>query len=46
MEGIGIFFYSNSAKKYEGEWKDGKCEGTGIYYDKNGSKYDGKWKDM
>lgn len=28
---------------YQGEWKDGKAEGTGIFYDKKGSMYNGEW---
>lgn len=26
---------------YDGEWKNDKCEGWGIYISKHGSRYDG-----
>ena len=30
---------------YQGEWKDGKACGFGVYVDQNGSIYRGEWKD-
>ena len=29
---------------YEGEWKDDKANGFGIYYYSNGNKYEGYWE--
>ena len=34
--------YNNG--KYEGEFKNGKKEGIGIYYFNNGGRYEGEWK--
>ena len=31
-------------EKYDGEWKNDKYEGKGIYYYKNGDRYEGDWK--
>ena len=31
--------------KYDGEQKDGKRQGKGIYIYPNGGKYEGNWKD-
>ena len=31
--------------RYEGEIKDGKRKGKGIFYFNNGNRYDGYWKD-
>ena len=28
---------------YEGEWKDDKANGYGIYIHVNGAKYEGEW---
>ena len=30
--------------KYEGEWKNNRSDGYGIYYFSNGDKYEGEWK--
>ena len=30
---------------YDGEWKDGKRNGRGVYTWANGDRYDGEWKD-
>jgi hypothetical protein len=30
---------------YEGEWKEDKMEGRGVYHYSNGDIYDGEWKD-
>ena len=32
-------------KTYDGEWKDGKKHGKGVYTWPTGDKYDGEWKD-
>jgi hypothetical protein len=31
--------------KYEGEWKDGKQSGQGVYTWADGTRYEGEWKD-
>ena len=37
--------YANGARrKYEGEWKDNKKNGRGIFTWVDGKKYDGEWK--
>jgi hypothetical protein len=42
--GYHIYTYENGSK-YEGEWKDNKRHGKGIFYDSDGSKhYEGYWK--
>jgi hypothetical protein len=28
---------------YEGEWKDDKAHGKGIYYHNDGARYEGEW---
>lgn len=30
---------------YEGDWKNDKAHGKGIYYYKDGSYYEGEWAD-
>ena len=35
----------NDVGWYEGEYKDGKYHGQGIFSYPDGSKYEGKWKD-
>ena len=30
---------------YEGDWKDDKACGKGVYFHTNGAKYDGEWVD-
>lgn len=29
---------------YQGEWKDGKAHGYGVFVDLDGSMYEGQWK--
>jgi hypothetical protein len=29
---------------YQGEWKDGKASGHGVFIDQQGSMYEGEWK--
>ena len=36
---------ADDVEKYEGEWKDGKRHGKGIYTWPDGGKYDGEWED-
>lgn len=43
QKGIRSIIYANN-DKYEGQWKSGKCEGTGTFYWGNGEKYVGPWK--
>eukprot|EP00163_Fabomonas_tropica_P001403 TRINITY_DN11059_c0_g1_i2.p2 TRINITY_DN11059_c0_g1~~TRINITY_DN11059_c0_g1_i2.p2 ORF type:complete len:163 (-),score=56.78 TRINITY_DN11059_c0_g1_i2:228-716(-) len=31
--------------KYEGDWKDGRRHGRGVFYYLNGDVYDGEWQD-
>ena len=33
----------DNGDKYDGEWKNGKKEGKGIFYYNNGDKYEGIW---
>lgn len=42
--GKGRIIYS-SGEVYEGEWKNDKFHGHGIYYDVDGSTYTGEWAD-
>ena len=30
---------------FQGEWKDGKANGNGVFVDTSGSMYDGEWQD-
>ena len=41
--GKGTMTYDNG--KYEGDFKDNKRGGKGVYYFADGDKYDGDWKD-
>ena len=34
----------NDGEKYEGQFKDDKRHGKGIFYYASGDKYDGEWK--
>ena len=44
--GTIIEYYKNGKKKYEGESRENKRNGQGIFYYKNGNKhYEGEWKD-
>ena len=47
MEGKGILYYINGSR-YEGDFKNCKLEGIGIYYYNNGECkgdiYEGEWK--
>jgi len=36
--------YYNNGDRYDGDWKNGKKEGKGIYYYNNGNRYEGDWK--
>jgi len=42
MEGYGIYNYDR--ERYEGEFKNGKRHGKGVFYYKNGDKYEGEFK--
>ena len=44
MKENGIYYYSKSESKYEGEWKNGKKRDKGIYYYKNVKYYIGAWE--
>jgi hypothetical protein len=43
--GHGVCTYKLTGNKYEGEWKDDKKSGEGVYTWSNGSRYEGGWKD-
>ena len=43
--GKGRYTYSNNFFQYNGEWKNGKKDGTGYLLMRDGSKYHGEWKD-
>ena len=36
--------YYNNGDRYEGDWRNGKKEGKGIYYYNNGDRYEGDWR--
>ena len=39
-----ILYYKNGNIRYEGGWKDNKCNGNGISYDYFGNiRYEGEW---
>ena len=42
--GKGVEYNKNKEVKYDGEWSNGKKEGTGKYFDKYGTYYIGQWK--
>ena len=42
--GKGIMYYKNGNIKYDGEFINGKCEGTGKYVWEDGEYYLGQWK--
>ncbi|WP_158933156.1 hypothetical protein [Acidisphaera sp. S103] len=47
-EGPGVlrlFKDGKTAGFGEGEWRDGKREGRGVYTDQRGNRYDGEWHD-
>ena len=44
MNGKGTFKWDEN-KKYEGEYKDSRREGYGIYYFGDNSYYEGNWID-
>ena len=41
---FGILIHSNVGY-YEGDWKNGKKDGNGLYVSSYGDKYTGQWKD-
>uniref|UniRef100_A0A8C5WAY0 MORN repeat containing 1 n=1 Tax=Leptobrachium leishanense TaxID=445787 RepID=A0A8C5WAY0_9ANUR len=43
--GYGVYIYSNSFFRYEGEWKNGKKHGRGKFLLKDGSYYEGEFMD-
>ena len=44
FEGYGIYFLENGRKIYEGFWKNGLMNKTGIFYIRNKKSYEGIWK--
>ena len=42
MQVITLFIYLDG-DVYEGEWKDDKADGIGIYNHTDGAHYEGKW---
>ena len=36
-QGVWMDFYPNGQKRYEGQFKNGKCTGTFRYYDEQGN---------
>lgn len=42
--GVGRLTHPNG-DIYQGEWKDGKACGKGIFVDKKGMMYEGEWLD-
>ncbi|XP_018408585.1 PREDICTED: MORN repeat-containing protein 1 [Nanorana parkeri] len=43
LTGYGIYVYTNSFFRYEGEWKDGKKHGHGKLLFRDGSYYEGEF---
>ena len=41
-EGFGTFEWPDG-RKYEGNWKQGKQDGRGIYYSATGKQREGEW---
>ena len=37
-----MYYYNGD--RYEGDYKNNKREGKGIYYFNNGKRYEGNWK--
>lgn len=44
-QGVGIEFYDNGSKKFEGEFVNSLYHGKGRYYFKNGDIFEGRFKD-
>ena len=44
MHGKGILKWPNSGKQYEGDFKDDKRHGQGVFRWRDGRVYDGQWK--
>lgn len=45
MQGKGILYYKDGTIKYEGDFIEGKFEGTGKYTFESGNYYIGEWSD-
>ena len=45
LHGRGTCTWKNNGDKYEGEWKDNKKSGQGVYTRADGARYEGGWKD-
>ena len=49
MNGRGVYVWAPNGKwagyRYEGDWKDGKRQGRGVYVTANGDRYEGDFKD-
>ena len=43
--GTGTSYVRNGQKTYDGQWKNGKREGTGTSFDYGDKEYEGEWKD-
>ena len=43
-EGTGIQYDEKEVIKYDGNWKEGKWEGSGKFYEQGSLKYDGSFK--
>lgn len=43
-EGKGTYYNYKTKEKYEGDFKNGKAEGKGIFYYNNGDIYEGEFK--
>ena len=37
--------YYSDGGKYDGDWKNDKMNGKGVYYNSNGDKIEGMWND-
>jgi hypothetical protein len=43
-EGRGVFTWPDK-RKYDGQWKNGKQHGIGVYHSSRGDVKKGKWSD-
>ena len=42
-QGTGIWQLKDGSEKYEGNWKENKRDGFGVYTWSDGREYEGEW---